>query len=463
VNRLGSVLARLGGADLDVLEQTRGQRGRFIAMGLVLLSTALLAVLSMTYALVDGLRAPIVGAIALGIVWGAIILNLDRLLIVTMRPSTNRAQIALMVAPRVVMAALLGIVIATPLTLRIFASEIESRMILDNARAAQTQAAARNEDPRYAELDGVKKDIAHYEDVLAGRVSYSSPTLTAARSEYDAAAADLQAKQEAYDKALLVWRCEVYGEQCEGGSGIPGDGARAQAAKEKLDAAAAELAGAQQVMAAKRDALTTAQDEAKTQSKDQLAHDQEEANRVLPTLRQRRDSLEQALASQTDQDSQVLAGNTGLLSRIEALNRLGDESSSARVAHLAVAGLFFMVELLPVMVKGLSMMGAPSQYDRIAELTDKEALDRMAQRRDDLRRRRRKEDEIEDDMLEREVGLGKKANEHVAGEMEKILDVALRDWSKQVARTLPGAVGGHNGSSPLATPSQPPPPRRREP
>ena len=92
-------------------------------------------------------------------------------------------------------------VIATPLTLRIFASEIAAQMNLDNAQAAQVLAEQRRNDPRVAELETVKADIARYEGIVAGNVTYSSPLLTQAQTEFAAAEADLAAKRQAYDEA----------------------------------------------------------------------------------------------------------------------------------------------------------------------------------------------------------------------------------------------------------------------
>ncbi len=442
---IGTALARLGGADVEVLKQTTAQKSRFIQMGLVLLSTAGLAALSMTYALIDGLRAPLVGAVALALVWGVVILNLDRLLIITMQPTSNRWRLLAMVAPRIVMAALLGIVIATPLTLRIFEAEIAARMALDNARAVQVLAEERANDPRVAELAAVNADIARYEAIVAGNVTYSSPILTQAQAEYAAAQENLAAKQAAYDQANLTWRCERYGELCAGGSGLPGDGARAEVALERLNVATAELAAAQAVLDQARANLTAAQDQVRAENAERLAADQAAASAQLAEKRARRDQLEQQLAAQTDSDATIQEQNTGLLARVEALDRLGDESLAARTAHLSVAGLLFMVELLPVLVKALSLMGSPTQYDRISELTDKRAVDNAARQRSGDRRRQRKEDEIEDDMLDREITLGKRANAHVAGEMEKVLDVALRDWSDQVARSVHSGRAGPDG------------------
>ncbi len=442
MRQLGNLLARLGGANIAVLDQVPEERSRFIQMGLVLLSTAGLATLSMTYALIDGLRATMAVALSLGIVWGLIILNLDRLLILNIKATGSKLRLLLMVAPRLLIAMLLGLVIATPLTLRIFQSEIAARMILDNAEQAVQQAGVRKQDPRQAELDVVNADIKRYETVLAGQMEFSSPNLEQAKTELAEAEKNLAAKEEAYFKANLEWRCERFGELCPGtgSSGKPGDGPRAKVAKEKLDAAQAARDEAQRLAQGKRDALTQAQDQNKADNATKLQQAQAEANAQLPTKRAKRAELEKALSDVTAGDSSILGGNTGLLARIEAMNRLGSESSSARFSHLAVALLLFMIELLPVLVKTLSVIGPQTPYDKVTDLAEKSRLEVAAQKRSDERRRLSrgwdKEEAIEADMVAREIKLGKHANEHVEREMTKILDVALQNWSAQVGRTL---------------------------
>src|SRR5690606_21977290 len=146
--------------------------------------------------------------------------------------------------------------------------------------------------------------------------------------------------------------------------------ARAEVARQRLDVAAAELAAAQAVVDEKRSALAAAQEQARAESADRLAADQAEAERQLVGKRERRDELEQQLAALTDHDAAIQAQTAALLARVEARDRPGDRSAPARLAHLSVAGVLFMVELLPVLVKSLSLMGGPTQYDRISDLTD---------------------------------------------------------------------------------------------
>lgn len=449
---LGTLLAQLGGGDPLILSHVPTARGRFIQMGLVLLSTASLAVVSMSFALVDGLRARWWLAIPLGIGWGFVILNIDRLLIQSIRPGGGFWRTLWILLPRLLVAGLLGLVIATPLVLRVFDSEIEAEMRRTNAAATNEIAETRASSPEAKRLAEVNERIATNEGILAGNLpGLTSPNVQAATERLTRAEADLERKRKIANEAYDAMICELDGRRCRGASGKHGPGPRYQALKRMYEVAAADLANAEQAVASARTALDQVEREAAAANTAQLAEAQERARNELPGLIQERDALQARITAIGRDDSDIQASNTGLLARLEALRSLGDESSAAWLAHMAVAALFFMIELLPVMAKLLTSTGPPSLYDRISELQDKSTLDDAIQRRNHERRRiegdSRKRWEIEDDMRKREITLGMKANAHVASEMEKILDVALQQWSANLVKalhsapTLPGSGG----------------------
>src|SRR5687768_7478279 len=97
-------------------------------MGGVVASTGILAGLSMAFALNFAAHAPWPIAVPLGVLWGLIIVNLDRLLIAGMRHGTSVRRTLALGLPRVLLAVILGFVIATPLTLQIFRSEIDTEI-----------------------------------------------------------------------------------------------------------------------------------------------------------------------------------------------------------------------------------------------------------------------------------------------------------------------------------------------
>ena len=460
---LGTLIARLGGANKAVLAQVESAKSRFFQMGLVLLSTAGLAVVSMSFALSVALHAKLPVAIALGFLWGFIILNLDRLLIQNMRSNSGLWRTVVMVLIRLAIASLLSVVISTPLVLQVFNPEIQNEMTLDTADQIKNLGAARAQSPAALRLASDVKQISTDQAILRGDLAAAPPAnVTAAQNALDTAQANLTKAGTAASNAYTKMTCELNGETCDGASGSKGEGPRYQDLKSLYLIAETNESDAQQAVATAQSALESAQAKAAQTSSTALAQEQAQADRELPGLIADRNSLKSALATQSQSDSSSESVNTGILARIQALSNLGRTSSSAFWAHWAVAALLFMIELLPVLVKLLMAFGTPTLYDRVSELLDDSAYDAASRQRNVERRRieqdSKKIQEIEDDMRVREVGLGIMANEHVADKMVAILDVALAEWGDQLSQTMQNAAAvsqqaasGGNGTQSAAS------------
>ncbi|HTJ71247.1 MAG TPA: DUF4407 domain-containing protein [Actinospica sp.] len=442
---LGSLIARLGGANKAVLDQVPQAKSRFLQMGLVLLSTSGVAVVSMSFALTMALRARLPVAILLGFVWGFIILNIDRLLIQNIRLNAGVWRTLVMVLTRLAIAGLLSVVISTPLVLQVFSPEIQTQMTLDNANQINQMGDTRAKSPAAVRLASDTTRIATDQAILRGDQSAVTPANVAqAQTALSGAQSDLTAATSAANDAYQKMVCELNGQTCDGASGSKGDGPRYEALKKLYQIAETNEADAQQTVAKDQQALQNAQSAASQTSAAALAQAQTQARNELPGLIKDRNALQAVLATQSASDSSVESADTGLLARISALNDLGRADTSALLAHWAVAALLFMIELMPVLVKVLMTLGPPTLYDRVSELMDDSAYDAASQQRNFNRRRieqdSKKTREIEDDMRKREVALGIEANKHVAGKMKEILDVALVEWSNQLSHTMQQAT-----------------------
>ena len=107
------------------------------------------------------------------------------------------------------------------------------------------------------------------------------------------------------------------------------------------------------------------------------AQNREEAQSQLPAAR---DSYDTALAAYNARAESVASGNAGaigLLSQISGLNRLSEKEPTILWAHILIAALFFMIELLPVLVKVLTSYGEPSLYEKAAAIRKQVALDKV--------------------------------------------------------------------------------------
>src|SRR6266542_1929466 len=83
-NRVGDFMARVGGGDKAILAEVPQGRMRFVQMAGVLFTTSGIAALSMMFALHNGVKVPVWAAVALGLIWGSIIFNIDRFLVLSM-------------------------------------------------------------------------------------------------------------------------------------------------------------------------------------------------------------------------------------------------------------------------------------------------------------------------------------------------------------------------------------------
>lgn len=112
------------GANPDALLQCpRSEHIKYVGVGATVFFTSVLATLSGGYAFFTVFNSQVF-AVLFGLLWGFIIFNLDRFIVSTIKKEGSKQQQFMMAIPRIGLAILLAIVIAKPLELRIFQSEI---------------------------------------------------------------------------------------------------------------------------------------------------------------------------------------------------------------------------------------------------------------------------------------------------------------------------------------------------
>ncbi|MGO2519836.1 MAG: DUF4407 domain-containing protein [Microbacterium sp.] len=377
-------LAILGGADGEILDRVPGETPRFVQMFFVLAGTALVSAISMLFALTTGVQAAIWLAVPLAIVWALVIFNLDRFLTSTMGSTKNIFKLIGLALPRVIMAMIIGFVVAEPLVLQVFHNDINREVAATNIVQAQSDQEALESGPERIALDSASEKVDTLENqaatgIVAGTDS-ASASESAAQSTVDDLFTKMSDQQGVIDQARALYQCELTGEGAgtvPGCTGVNGEGASS-------DAAQAQLAQAQQtydaLAAQLRDAnadLESAGIAAKENTSNSESQNREEAKSKLPAAR---DSYDQALTAynaRADSVAQGNAGAVGLLSQISGLNRLSEKEPTILWAHWLIAALFFMIELLPVLVKVLTSYGDPSLYEKAAAIRKQVSLDRV--------------------------------------------------------------------------------------
>lgn len=380
-------LAILGGADGSVLDQVPTETPRFVQMFFVIAGTALISAISMYFALTTGVRIVAWGALPLAIVWALIIFNLDRFLTSTMRSTHSVGRLIGLAIPRVIMAAVIGIVVAEPLVLQIFHNDIAREVNATNITQAQTDQDAVTAGPEKQALDAASERVAALESqaasgVVAGAETTSASTASAQQT-VDDLTAKLAAQQQIIDQARAIYQCELTGQgagEVPGCSGVAGEGASSGAAQDQLtqaqasyDDLAAKLRTAEADLAAAQAAGTADAGASEAQNKQQ-------AKDELPAAREQYQAALAAYDARASEIAGANAGAVGLLSQISGLERLSQREPTLAWAHWLIAGLFFMIELLPVLVKVLTSYGEPSLYEQADGLRRQVALDRVTAR-----------------------------------------------------------------------------------
>jgi hypothetical protein len=287
------------GVEQSVLAQCPTDKNKYAGIGATVFFTGLLAFFSSGYALYTVFESYAMSA-AFGLVWGLMIFNLDRYIVMSMKSQGKRWRDFLVAFPRLLMAVLLAVVISKPLELKIFEKEIRAEMVQMEQEVYKKQE------------DLVKKRFQDQQDTLR-------QSILALKNE-------LQSKTAARDSLV---RASIQEADGTGGSRHKNLGPIYLAKKAEADRAEAELA-AQYLL----NQPLILQKERDIQRNDSIVR-----NEISTLDRSRYD---------------------GLAARIDALSRLSAGSAAIFWASLFITLLFVAVETAPILVKLISYR---SPYD----------------------------------------------------------------------------------------------------
>lgn len=289
------------GVESSVLEKCPTDRNKYAGIGATVFFTGVLAFFSSSYALFTVFDSYLL-AIAFGLVWGAMIFNLDRYIVMSMKSNGQWWRDFFVAFPRLVMAVLLAMVISKPLELKIFEKEIRAEMVQMEQEVFKQQEDRVQERYR-VQIADLRSQIA----ALKGEIAVK----TAARDSLD--------------------RIAVQEADGTGGSRQRNLGPIYRAKKDAADRAQAEL----------NQALALNQP---------LIAEKEAAIRQTET------------GVQTDIASLDRSRYDGLAARIDALARLSERSKAIYFASIFIMLLFIAVETAPILVKLISYR---SPYDYV--------------------------------------------------------------------------------------------------
>lgn len=287
------------GVDTTFLEKCPSDKNKYVGIGATVFFTGLLAFFSSGYALYTVFES-YWAAVVFGLVWGLMIFNLDRYIVLSMKSYGKWWRDLSVALPRVVLAVLLALVISKPLEMKIFEKEIQSELVQMEQEVFKQQE------------DRVKQRF--------------QTQIEEQRAQIAALKSEIAAKTAARDTLVRVAVQEADG---TGGSRQRNLGPIYRAKKAEAEKAEAELTAL-------------------------LASNQ-------PLILEKEKSV-QSLETNIQTEIAALQRSrfNGLAARMEALARLTAKSEAILLASLFITLLFIAIETAPILVKLISYR---SPYD----------------------------------------------------------------------------------------------------
>lgn len=306
--RLSSFFIFCSGAVDSILKRCPSDYNKYHGIGATIFFTGVFSAISAGYALYTVFQSYITSAI-FAILWGMMIFNLDRYIVSGMRKKNNIIKELGMALPRIVLAVFIGIVIATPLELKLFESEINAEIGMMQQETYKMQDDLLNK--RYeADIKVVNDEIKLLRDKLSNA-----------------------------DQERIVRTKEALAEA----DGTGGSKIRAMGNIYKAKSKAAE----------------------KSEQDYQLLYTE-----IKPMLDEQLTKLDEIDQKKKDEMTTLSrASLNGFASRLKALHRLSEREEAIKIAGLFITILFLIIECSPILVK---LISEKSPYDQRVDILETE-------------------------------------------------------------------------------------------
>lgn len=296
------------GANFSILQKVPTESNKYLGIGATVFFTGIFAALAGFYAIYTVFQSWGI-ALIFALLWGAMIFNLDRFIVSSMRKKEQGLSEWKLALPRLVLALLLAVVISKPLELKLFEREINRK--LDEQKIAfikQSKDSLAKGFPEIQALEGEKEGLKEEE-------KQARDYRDRLQQEYDA---------------------ERFGEKTASTSGKVGLGTNAKKKEQQLDAAQKAL---EELMKS-------------NQSR-------------IPDLDTQIEALRLQRQAEFEKQAPSIAGFDGFAARMDGLAKLTQESEAMATAQVFLLLLFIAIETAPIFVKLISSRGP---YDELLEL-----------------------------------------------------------------------------------------------
>lgn len=347
MSKIGRGLIGISGARAEVLARCPTERIKFQSLGWAILITCGMATVSMWFALTSAMGFNPVLSFPVALLWGLIIMGIDRWLVTSM-PLDGKRKFAI-AAPRLALAILLGSIISTPIVLRIFESEINNQIsIIKENNEAQFLTSQQHSSVQ-ARVATAQAKVTNLQRVIDSRGAV--PINPANDKVVQGLTTQLTSERKVASQDYHAWQCQLYG-----GCGAPkGSGPLAAASKARYDADENQITTLTGQIQARESTL-------RSTSADAQQGRLQQARSAMPAAQAQLKSAQAEEDSLLNNFEATNGATNGLLIRLKALDQLSARDSTLQTARLLLFLLFLVIEVLPVTVKLLQPQG---NYEKI--------------------------------------------------------------------------------------------------
>jgi hypothetical protein len=433
------------GVNRKILRQCPTEHAKYAGMGGTIFFTACMAALSGGYAISTVFESTII-AILFGIFWGMLIFNLDRLIVNTMYSDgkvTISWQELVSGLPRIIMAIFLGIVISTPLELKIFEDAIDIQIEQDKDRLLQEKIGEtiQKRDSTSQKRDEIMNGVAMFDT----QITTSSTETNSLLSDIN----DLQTKLtgennkiRGYDQQIAPLQRQInsmssdnpqYQSMLSKIGGLRGKRASAVAQRNAL---AAAIRGKQGNLAASDATLKTLMSNKQTETQresERLRQEVDSLNSIINESKVRhKDWTEDEIKAKGSFRDKLDVQYKGFQARMNAFSELKEESSATAISSLFIMLLFIIVETAPTFLR---MMVADGSYEKLLDAEKHRIEVLSAKKKSDLNDEINTEVQISTEKnrqrLEAEVLANKELMEKIAKTQAELLNTAIEKWREE--------------------------------
>ena len=416
------------GANNDILRSVPTEKNKYFGIGGTIIFTALMASFAGGYAFFTAFKSVYL-SVPFGIFWGMLIFNLDRYIVASFGVGDGKKTISkqeiIEAAPRLAMAFILGLVISTPLELKLFEKEI-------NVEIAEIIKEKRNsladQDSSYVNERAIlKKEVSVLEQDQRNAAQGSYKTL-----EKNDVNQKLQQRQQLESNLIVLInnrnRNQQFLKRCQQNpdnncnadqNNYNTSSKRVQAKEKEIESINAQITAINKIDNENLKAI---------RSKNQIEIDHKNS---------RIKELDSIIARHEDSGEEVSKQYNGFMARMEAFSRLKDTHFSLKLTGFLITLLFIFIEIAPILFK---MMTERGPYDDIVDRIKHETKVRQLELQSNINQEINIAVKLHTDKHEQKLNVELQANkeilEAIAKAQQELAILAIDKWKEEQKQIL---------------------------